>query len=128
MLSMWLGDWTNRYSGARNGRCRTKPCRRPSSRPQLEALEDRLPPATFTVVNPNDSGAGSLRQAILGANAAAGSDTIQFKIAASGVQTIALTSALPEVTDPVVIDGTTEGGFAGTPLIVIDGTNAGVGS
>jgi hypothetical protein len=32
--------------------------------------------ATFTVTNTNDSGAGSLRQAILDANAAAGEDTI----------------------------------------------------
>jgi hypothetical protein len=32
--------------------------------------------ATFTVTVTNDSGAGSLRQAILDANAAAGEDTI----------------------------------------------------
>jgi hypothetical protein len=33
----------------------------------LEGVEDRLAPATFTVANTNDSGAGSLRQAILDA-------------------------------------------------------------
>ena len=36
--------------------------------------------ATFTVTNLNDSGAGSLRQAILDANAAAGADTITFSV------------------------------------------------
>ncbi len=34
--------------------------------------------ATFTVTNINDSGAGSLRQAVLDANAAATADTIVF--------------------------------------------------
>src|SRR5215471_6308886 len=35
---------------------------------------------TFVVTNTNDSGAGSLRQAILDANANAGADTINFNI------------------------------------------------
>ena len=42
-----------------------------SYRPQVEWLEDRRLPAllgTFLVVNTNDGGAGSLRQAILDAN------------------------------------------------------------
>lgn len=34
--------------------------------------------ATFTVVNTSDSGSGSLRQAIIDANANAGPDTITF--------------------------------------------------
>jgi trimeric autotransporter adhesin len=62
----------------------------------------------FTVTNTNDSGAGSLRQAIVNANALAGIDTITFDIAGSGVQTITLASALPVITDAVVIDGTTQ--------------------
>ena len=44
--------------------------------------------ATFTVTNTNDSGAGSLRQAILDANANPGLDTIAFNIPGSGVHTI----------------------------------------
>jgi len=40
-------------------------------RPGLEALEDRLVPATFTVFNLNDSGPGSLRQAVTDANSSA---------------------------------------------------------
>ena len=43
---------------------------------------------TFTVTNTNDSGAGSLRQAILDANANPGGDTIAFGIPGAGVHTI----------------------------------------
>src|SRR5262245_52101832 len=73
----------------------------------------------FTVTNTKDTGAGSLRQAILDANANAGSDTIQFAVG-NGVQIINVTSvALPSISDPVTIDGTTQPGFAGIPLIRI---------
>jgi len=54
--------------------------------------------ATFTVTTTADAGAGSLRQAILDANGAAGADTIQFALVGSGVQTIAPASALPSIT------------------------------
>jgi hypothetical protein len=81
----------------------------------------------FLVTNTNNSGAGSLRQAILDANAGSGGDRIGFNIGGGGVQTIGLTSALPVITQPVVIDGTTQPGFAGTPLIVLDGSGAGAG-
>lgn len=79
--------------------------------------------ATYTVTNTNDSGAGSLRQAITDANANVGADTIAFAIG-SGAQTIALSSALPTITEQVTIDGWTQTGFAGTPLIRIDGNGA----
>src|SRR2546423_5800084 len=81
--------------------------------------------ATFTVTNTNDSGAGSLRQAILAANASSGTDTIAFNIPGAGVQTINLASGLPFITDPVTIDGTTQPNFAGSPLIELNGSNAG---
>jgi hypothetical protein len=83
--------------------------------------------ATFTVINTNDSGAGSLRQAILNANGLAGPDNIAFSIG-TGVQTISPTSPLPVITDSVIIDGTTQPGFAGTPIIVLDGTGVTTGS
>jgi parallel beta-helix repeat protein len=79
------------------------------------------PAATLTVTTTADSGGGSLRQAILDSNASAGVlDTIAFAIG-SGVQTITPLSALPTITDPVVIDGSTQPGYAGTPLIDIAG-------
>jgi RHS repeat-associated protein len=77
--------------------------------------------ATFTVTNRVDSGAGSLRQAILNANATPGPHTIVFSISGSGAQTIKLSSALPAITNPILIDATTQPNYAGTPLIVLDG-------
>src|SRR5690242_20334285 len=64
--------------------------------------------ATFTVININDSGSGSLRQAILDANNTVGVDTIQFNISGSGTRTITPLSALPTITESVIIDGTTQ--------------------
>jgi len=83
--------------------------------------------ATFTVTSTADTGAGSLRQAILDANANVGADVIVFAIPATGVQTLSPASALPEITDPVTIDATTQPGYAGTPLIELDGAGAGQG-
>jgi hypothetical protein len=81
-----------------------------------------LPAATYTVSNTADSGPGSLRQAILDANTNGGLDTIAFAIPGSGVHTIAVpATALPSITSPVVIDGTTQPGFAGSPLIELHG-------
>ncbi|MGH3146479.1 MAG: hypothetical protein ACRDTR_11830 [Rubrobacter sp.] len=65
---------------------------------------------TFTVTNTNDSGAGSLRQAILDANATSGADVINFNIPGSGVQTIAPTTKLPQITEAVSINGYTQPG------------------
>ncbi|MCC2667573.1 MAG: repeat-containing protein [Armatimonadetes bacterium] len=79
---------------------------------------------TFTVTNTNDSGPGSLRQAILDANDNPGADTIEFSIG-SGAQTITPLAPLPEVAGPVTVDGTTQPGYAGAPLVELDGTSAG---
>lgn len=79
---------------------------------------------SFTVTTVNDSGPGSLRAAIEAANANAGVDSITFGIG-SGAKTITPTSALPVVTGPVVIDGTTQPNFTNAPLIRIDGAAAG---
>lgn len=81
--------------------------------------------STFTVINSNDSGAGSLRQAITDANNTAGTDSIAFNIAVAGTHTINLTSALPMISTAMTIDGTTQTGYTGTPLIFINGASAG---
>ena len=87
--------------------------------------------ATFTVNNTSDFGAGSLRQAILDANASGTPNTINFSISeplVGGAHTIQLTSALPFIDRSVIIDGTTDPDYAGTPLIVIDGSLIGGGN
>jgi hypothetical protein len=91
----------------------------------LEQLEKRELLSTFTVINTNDSGAGSLRAAISAANASIGNDTIAFNIPGAGVHTIQPLSALPAITDPLTIDGGTQPGYTGTPLIQLDGSLAG---
>ncbi len=64
----------------------------------------------------------SLREAINRANAEPGTDTISFDIGLGGAQTITVTEAdLPEITESVIIDGETQAGFDGDPLIRIDG-------
>ena len=66
----------------------------------------------------------TLRAALQQANATPGTDTINFQIG-TGVQTIVLGAALPDVSDPVNIDGTTQPGYGGTPLVEIRGKDDG---
>lgn len=91
--------------------------------------------ATFTVKNTNDSGADSLRQALLAANLAVGADTIDFAIPGPGVHTITLLSTLPQITGQVTIDGYTQPGASANTLaagdnavllVVINGNSASV--
>jgi hypothetical protein len=53
-----------------------------------------------------------------------GPNTIIFQIPGSGPHTIRPTSALPAIMNPVLIDGTTQPGFAGAPIIELDGSLA----
>src|ERR1035438_8088681 len=71
----------------------------------------RAEAAIYTVTSTADSGAGTLRQAITDANGSPGLDTITFNISGSGVHTISPSSALPSITDPVIIDGTSQPSF-----------------
>ena len=80
------------------------------------------------VTNTQDAGAGSLRQAILDVNAAAPGPQpllIRFNIAGVGVQTITPITPLPALTQPTNLDGTTQPGYTGTPLIEVNGSTAG---
>ncbi|MCC9001772.1 MAG: hypothetical protein LM549_03985, partial [Candidatus Competibacter sp.] len=70
--------------------------------------------ATFTVTNLNDSGVGSLRQAILDANNAVGADTIVFQ---AGLGGILLTSGSFTITGNLTLNG------PGTGL-TLNGNNA----
>jgi CSLREA domain-containing protein len=107
--------------------------------------------ASFEVDSTADTNTGActpaasdctLRGALTAANNSTGTDAINFNIPGSGVKTIAPTSALPAITDPVTINGYTQGdGTAddATPntltvgnnahlLIVLDGTGVSAGS
>jgi hypothetical protein len=69
----------------------------------IERLERRALFSTFTVQNLADSGGGSLREAILGANATPGADAVGFAGGLTG--TIALTTGQLNITDHLTIDG-----------------------
>src|SRR5437764_4682545 len=72
-------------------------------------LDKAAAPFVFTVTNTNDSGTGSLRQAILDANSMGGG-TINFNIPGGGVHTISPLTVLPSITQAVIIDGYTQPG------------------
>ena len=107
----------------------------------IEQLEDRRLLATFSVVTTADGVDGSLRQAILDANASPNADVntpdvITFAIEGAGPHTIQPLSPLPGITDAVVIDGYSQPGSQvntnpvgqglNTVLMIeLDGTSAG---
>ena len=83
------------------------------------SLEDRVVPATIPVLNADDSGAGSLRQAIIDANATTAQDTIVFDSSFfnTSMKTITLATALPGLTNSVIING------PGADLATVDGNH-----
>jgi hypothetical protein len=93
-----------------------------------QVATDYVAPSGFLVTNTLDSGPGSLRQALLDANTTAnvgGPNVIRFSIPGVGAHTIRPLSPLPGITDPLVLDATTQPGFAGKPIIELDGSLAG---
>ncbi len=105
------------------------------SLPRVEGLEGRQLLSTLYVTTDDDSGdnnnptAGSLRAAIVASNnAPVGTvTTIDFSIG-TGPQTISLVAPLPTLANPTIIDGTTQPGYAGRPIIQVDGAQAGAGA
>lgn len=93
--------------------------------------------ATFTVTSTNDSGSGSLRQAILDANLTPHLDVVTFNIPGTGPHRIAPLTPLPAITNTLIIDGYTQPGANPNALhagnnavfkIELDGSNAGAGA
>jgi uncharacterized repeat protein (TIGR01451 family) len=98
--------------------------------PLLFFLGLPLSAGTLTVTSSYDSGPGTLRQAILDANAlGAGPHTIAFAIPRAGFHTIRPLTPLPAVTvAQTLLDATTQPGYAGRPIIEISGELAGDGA
>jgi hypothetical protein len=130
----------------RRGR-RSSSSRRATYRPKLEALEERSVPTTLVVTNTGDNGGvnpapfagtGTLRQAIIDADQQSSPAVIDFAIpttdsgynSTTGTFQIQPQAALPNVgpavldNNPVVIDGTSQPGYAGKPLIELNGADA----
>src|SRR4051812_32879434 len=87
----------------------------------VDPLERRRLLSVFNVVNTDDAGAGSLRQALLDANNSPGADLIQFNIAGNGMHSIKPASPLPSITDALTIDGYSQPGSS--PNTSPPGTN-----
>ena len=75
----------------------------------------------------------TLRSAIQAADALSGTQYIDFHIPTSdsgysgGIWTITPASALPTITTSVYLDGTTQPGYSGTPVVQLSGGSAGAG-
>ncbi|MFC6049737.1 autotransporter domain-containing protein, partial [Methylobacterium hispanicum] len=86
--------------------------------------------ADFTVSNTSDSGAGSLRQAIISANAETGASTITFAAGLARQTIIVGSTPLPAIKSDITIDGanapglTISGGNANRVFFVLSGTVA----
>ncbi len=93
--------------------------------PQLETLERRDTPSVYTVTNTSGSTsvAGSLPYEVNQANDHPGLNYIYFDIQGAGTQVITITSSL-WINNQTVIDGTTQPGYNGVPLISVQGTSA----
>jgi hypothetical protein len=115
---------------AGRGRRANRPIAR---RPQVRSREDRTLMSAFAVVTTTaKSGPGSLRAAITRVDASTSTSQLEidFNIpttdpgynATTGQYTIKLTAALPGITHPAFLNGASEPGFAGSPLVALRGT------
>jgi uncharacterized delta-60 repeat protein len=78
----------------------------------------------FTVYNTNDSGIGSLRQALLNANSAGGGTTVDFDIQTATPWVITLEDNLPAITETdVIIDASTQPGWSAINLVQVNGAS-----
>jgi gliding motility-associated-like protein len=79
----------------------------------------------YVVVNTNDSGTGSLRDAITQANLSAGTGyVITFNIPGTAPFVITTATALPFLVKKITIDGTSQPGYVSAPVVQVDGSTA----
>ncbi len=88
---------------------------------------------TFTITSTDDSGPGTLREAIAQVNASPGPHRIEFNLSGNGVHTISPLTALPTIVNEVTIDGYSQPGSKTNALqwgsdavllVRLDGVNA----
>jgi len=88
----------------------------------------RVIPYERQVTSTDDSGPGTLRQALLDANDSPDENLVVLRLPGPGPYTIHLSSALPMITSPVIIDGFLQSGSNGSPGIELDGSALSNGS
>jgi hypothetical protein len=130
-------SWLRRFVPIRKA-SRPAPRRRSRIQPRIERLEDRCLLSTiYTVTSLGDGNTlGTLRYAINQANAnhtgtAVSPDQIQFTTSGGTIDVSSADGgALPALAsnEVAIIDGTTATGYNGTPVITLDGSNAGAGA
>jgi hypothetical protein len=87
----------------------------------------RVVPHTIVAASTADSGPGTLRQALMDANALGDANIIQFAFPGEPPHEIHLLSPLPAVTGPLTMDGWSQPGFTGSPIIEIHGIPSATG-
>jgi hypothetical protein len=83
----------------------------------------RVIPYLLLATNLADSGAGTLRQALMDANDGPGPNKVQFLLPGEPPYTIHLLSPLPPLADTVTLDGTSQPGFVLSPVVELDGAS-----
>ena len=82
----------------------------------------RVIPYELPVASTDDSGPGTLRQALLDANDSPDENLVVLRLPGPGPYTIHLLSPLPVITSPVIIDGSLQTGSNTAPGIELDGS------
>src|SRR5215470_14791525 len=122
-----VGFGRSAHETTQSGRStRVKSSREPDAtveQESLPAVHKPVAPLVFTVTNTNDSGTGSLRQAITDANSMGGG-TINFNIPGTGVHTISPLTVFPTITQTVTIDGYSQPGSSANTNPTTMGLNA----
>ena len=82
----------------------------------------------YTVTNTNDSGPGSLREALEFSYTTKAKDSIFFNITGQGPHVINIPTPLPDISKNILIDGSTQPGFIdGKETIVLQGNGQFIG-
>ncbi len=113
-IAIGVQDWCPTFCGPEGVGCHTHA-------PLIDNVRLTSNLDEYVVTNTSDSGAGSLRAAITEVNANPSGGAILFDIAGAGTHTIQCTSTLPSIVRSVVVDGRTQPGYVGSPLVEVAG-------